>query len=247
MRTLLFNLLIICGFTTVAQTKIPLGVYSGNGGLWYIKNDSSFVFIAVENDFIKTAGVGKWSYRKDSIFTFWFDNSINSLLLYNNKVEYHSETKYSFDTMYLSGRAMGTDGKPCSFMSIKFAGTKYVFATNKEGYFNVKNHISHGFKAITFIKRIPPEYYPVTFELSPTNNVHIVNITIPFLDSSALIPKENNEKVEIPYTKRRPRSSWSIGYIPGKEPELRKLLIAAQTKQPLHKRYFAELLRRIKE
>ena len=239
--------LILLGISIFIQgpsQKMPLGVYTGNGGLWYLRPDSSFIFLKEENGLIKSAGVGKWHYTgKNDIAVFIFSDSLNSLVLNNYKAIYQTETRMPLDSVYISGRAIGMDGKPCSFISVFIEGKKYGSTADKDGIFHFRYPAGGGTNSLTFIKRIDPGYLPLTFQLSPNNNYHNLNITIPLLDSLSFLPVENS-RVELKLTPKN-ISMLTLGYLPNGIARFKTLISSAKNRQPLLIHYLQAILRMI--
>ncbi|MDB5209415.1 MAG: hypothetical protein JWQ30_242 [Sediminibacterium sp.] len=175
------------------EQKIRLieGIYSGGictdnaiCGYWLIKKDSTFIFVDFNKDDIKYIGYGSWRLSADSLIILNFKDSLLPILD-KSKAEYFSKTVPAFDSVYISGTIKDQNGAAVSYASI-IINQKYTIISDVNGYYKFSYPRKGGVQRVSVIKKIDG-YIPFEFELSPNNNDHVLNITLPLVDSATAL------------------------------------------------------------
>ena len=236
----------IFSFTKCYSQKSPLlikkGIYSGGicvdgaiCGEWIFKPDSSFVFIDFDKSYIKSAGIGKIIAVSDSFITVQFGKMLPALS--DIKIDYFSETKQSYDSIYFYGQINNTLNEQVQYASIVF-GDKWTTLSDSEGNFSGVFPLNSNEMLIEVIKKIDG-YPPIKVQLNPYNNYHKLKITIPKLDANSCISVDNFTDENTIYTfrifhnKLRRISSLSLTHISDDENLMISKLLEAKKEQPL--------------
>ncbi len=199
MKYYLMLILVLWSKVGLCQEKLsPLkeGVYSGGicidegiCGLWFIKSDSSFIFASFEDENLRNIGTGSWHLVNDSTIAFTFKDSLLPILQ-ALQTEYSSTNGASYDSIYISGQLKNPKGIGISSAHMRVEG-KYQIRSDDNGYFKAvfprKVKMSK-FEAINTIRG----YELVEVYLSPSNNMHTLNITLPLIDSSTCTNRYSN-------------------------------------------------------
>ena len=238
-----FFTLVFC--TSAYAQKLPAtfkaGFYSGGicldnavCGDWVLKPDSSFVFIEFDKSCIKKIGVGAITAATDSFITVKFNKSLPALSY--SKINYLSETKQSFDSVYFFGQLKNMLDQPIQYATIVYGGKRSTVSDGK-GAFSAVFPIKDEIHQIEIIKR--DEYYlPVRVQLNPNNNYHKFVINIPKADSDACITDQSAVLENATYTFRiindraKKKGSLSLVYISNDEQPMIHKLLEAKRRQP---------------
>ncbi|MBY0477144.1 MAG: hypothetical protein K2Q24_05825 [Chitinophagaceae bacterium] len=263
MRITLFILLfcypIITNAQSIKKSAPPNGLYSSgecfgekSSCYYFLNSDSSFIYLSNDYGIVDKIGIGIWFWNKnrkedgDSVISFLF-RDIESNILVNSKIEYISETKYSYDSIYISGKILSPDGTPKSFLPVNFKNTKLATGTNKEGEFKTVLHHSVKITAIEPWGYIPPAVYPVTLNLNPNNNVHNFEIIMAPFDSLSVLTVESGETISLKWTLKRPMlPGFGINFISEESTIMKKIIQEAILNQPDAANALRYLLNKIK-
>jgi hypothetical protein len=256
-KVIFLNLFVLIALITNGQKgkveKSIVGVFTGGNcyennkycGFWYLKADSSFIFITGKNQFANVAGTGKWklSTKEDSTFIFTFDTSVY-LLQPKAKISYEASTKFSHDSLYFHVNIVDETGKPGSFTSIK-TGSKVGYADkNGRADFAVFNEKKNN--KLTF-SCVGCNYADITIPVLPTGNYHSLSVTMSSVDSTTLSVISSGESVKISFTyKSNRRNDLYLTYRPEKKNELVSYIKNGINNQTMYKTYLGYLLDKIK-
>lgn len=238
-----FFTLVFC--TSAYAQKLPTifkaGFYSGGicldnavCGDWVLKPDSSFVFIEFDKSCIKKMEVGDITTVTDSFITVKFNKRVPALSF--SKINYLSETKQSFDSVYLFGQLNNMLDQPIQYATIVYGGKRSTVSDGK-GAFSAVFPLKDEIQQIEIIKR-DEHYLPVSFQLNPNNNYHKFVINIPKVDSDACITDQSTMLENATYTFRiindrtKKKGSLSLVYISNDEQPMIHKLQEAKSKQP---------------
>jgi len=170
--------------------KLPIGIYRGGicldeaiCGTWYIKQDSTFVFMDFYNANLKSFGTGNWRMKDKDYIEFNF-NEGSLPILKNAKISYQSETRKSYDSIYINGQinALSKFGK--NIMLGTFNNSYYI-RVDKNGHFrevysrSSNNLINNN----VIIRDLPDSLATIEIQLSAQTNYHTLSIDIPKDDS----------------------------------------------------------------
>jgi hypothetical protein len=244
MKYLIFFFTVV-SFTKCYSQKTPIlikkGIYSGGicldgaiCGDWILKPDSSFVFIEFDKSCIKKAAMGKITAVSDSFITVQFGKMLP--VLSNIKIDYFSETKQSFDSIYFYGQLKNTLSEPIPYATIVY-GDKRSTLSDSKGNFTGVFPLNEKPMQFEVIKK-DDGYSPIKVQLNPNNNYHKLTITIPKVDSNSCILVENFNTENTIYTFRifnnrlKKSSSLSLTYISDDEKLMINKLLEAKSKQP---------------
>jgi hypothetical protein len=215
-------------------------------GVWYLKKDSSFLYIQTGSDsIIRVLGIGTWSAPNDSSIRFSFQN-LKELQLLGLEIEYHGSTGKSYDTSYLSITVKGADRlKPFQLKTISFSEITKTTRTNKAGICNINFHRKEKVTYFTILNR-SENYYPVKVSLLPNVNVHEINITVPKIDALSCFYIEEFS-VGFSITSKKIMGPVSIKKISDKNDEFLSALNKAKEKQPLLRGQINHLITKLLE
>lgn len=180
----------------------PQGLYFGGKyfdklypGYYYFKNDSTFIYLGLawkkesgyENssdrhnpkrfftDSMLCFGKGKW-YLKDSFYTTEFEDMDNRFLdIRKDDVQYHSYSKYPYDTLFLKIHVTNFTPQTLGNASILFKEINIGAATDSMGLSEAKLPINLIKYPITVFK---PGFDEKIFRLIPNNNVHEITFSL---------------------------------------------------------------------
>ncbi len=186
-RLLLIILILVFTFKLEAQVIIKQGVYQGIientlSPFFYIKSDSTFLFIDIEKENLKHFGFGEWTFTRDSIFKFKFVDKILPVLQ-DIKLDYKTESIAPFDSIFIFGQIRSLDNKALDFASV-IINNKLSILTDKNGnfYFSCPRKIIP--YEVTIIKKIN-DYEIVSIPLNQSTNKHEVNVKIPTITTAS--------------------------------------------------------------
>ncbi len=167
----------------------PIGVYKGGicldeaiCGTWYIKQDSTFVFLDFYNMKLKSFGTGSWLLKNKNNIEFKFNEELLPVLK-NVKINYQSETKKSYDSIYIYGQinAVSKYGKD---IILGLFNNQYYVRVDKKGEFRgVFIRDSKFIKNNLIIRDLPDSLATIEIQLSSQSNYHTLIIDIPKEDS----------------------------------------------------------------
>ncbi len=177
------------------KSKVHYGIYEGKTEnltptTWILNDDSSFIFLSFEGNYIKYFDVGKWSEVKPGILNFTF-SEMNFPILQNVSYQYKTETIPSFDSVYIKGYLKNADGKGIANASIIF-NERHEIGTDQNGYFSITHLRNITYQNLTVVKKIDG-FENLTLPLNTNTNYHKLDITLSEIDStSANIGYGNN-------------------------------------------------------
>jgi hypothetical protein len=241
----LISFFIIISYTKCYSQKIPVaikeGIYSGGicldgaiCGDWIFKPDSSFVFIEFDKSCIKKIGMGNIKAVSDSFITVQFTKTLP--ILSKSKIEYISETKHSFDSIYFYGQLKNTLNEPIPYATILYSN-KWSSVSDSKGNFNAVFPSKEKLDQIEIINN-SDGYSPIKVQLNQNNNYHKLIITIPNVYSDSCFSVESSEMENATYTFRifnnafKRGSSLSLIYVSSDEKQMINKLSGAKNKQP---------------
>jgi hypothetical protein len=244
MKYLIFFFIII-SFTKCYSQKISLsikkGIYSGGicldgaiCGDWVLKPDSSFVFIEFDKSCIKKIAIGRITAVSDSFITVRFEKMLP--VLANSKIQYFSESKQSYDSIYFYGQLKNMLNEPIPFATIVF--NKWSTLSDSIGIFNAVFPLKEKSTQIEIIKK-SEGYLPIKVQLNQNNNYHNMIIIIPKVNFNSCISDGDFEVENTSYTFRifnnrfKKNSSLSLSYVSNDEKLIINKLLEAKIKQPL--------------
>jgi hypothetical protein len=190
MKNLFF--IILCTLCVVenasSQKSFSEGVYKGGicgdeavCGYWLLKSNKTFVYCDFQGNYIKHFGSGNWSMINDSIVSFNF-SEIKMPILEESIVNYTSETKPSFDSLYITGQLTNMQNKSISFASILVNG-KYQTVSTPEGNFSLVLPRTVILNNLIVINKLNG-YKPLELVFNKNNNHHNLKITMSSVDSA---------------------------------------------------------------
>jgi hypothetical protein len=187
------------------KTKVKLGLYeggfeSGNQGNWFLKKDSTFIFVNFEGYNIRHIGLGNWIADNDSMIKFTFTNEALPILQKAN-CQYLSETKAPYDSVFIKGQLKNVLNMSIEKASIIING-KYEVISNEDGYFSISYPRLFSPQELIVIKKISG-YEIVKFNLNSTANYHKLNIIIPVIDSTSCNTAYNSNLLMQPLQYKR--------------------------------------------
>lgn len=244
MKYLIFFFIIV-SFTKCYSQKIPVaikeGIYSGGicldgaiCGDWVLKPDSSFVFIEFDKSCIKKIGIGKIKAVSDSFITVMFTKTLP--ILSKSKIEYISETKHSFDSIYFYGQLKNTLNEPIPYATIVYSDKRSSVSDSK-GNFNAVFPLKEKLDQIKITKN-SDGYSPIKVQLNQNNNYHMLIITIPKVYSDSCFSIKSFELENTTYTFRIYNSAFKRGcslsliYVSSDKKQVINKLSGAKNKQP---------------
>jgi hypothetical protein len=221
--------------------------------LWFIKNDSTFIYIGRSIDYkIGFIRMGKWYYLGDSMLSFQY-KPLKSTLLLNSTIDYHAETKGSADSVYFN---VTLKGPTCAYPG--YCGL--VFDNEKKEYARFGQAVGYGFRGVgvfdngevsftihknsysgSFGVTSSPAYYPLTINTFPNNNYHTLIINVPLKDSTndVDISKFNEQPEVLRYRPSQPGKKMVfrdhdllINFITKDRTPLLDILFEAKKRQP---------------
>jgi hypothetical protein len=234
--------------TKCFSQKLPIaikeGIYSGGicldaaiCGEWILKMDSSFVFIEFDKSCIKKIGMGNITTMTDSFISVQFNKFLP--VLSNSKIEYLSETRESYDSIYVNGQLINKQNQPISYASIVYDDKRSTVSDSK-GYFNAVFPLTEKVTQIDLINKIDG-YPPLRVKLNQNHNYHRLIITIPKIEPASCATVENFEMENNTYTFRiiekgsKRSSSLSLTHVSNDKKNIITKLLEAKLYQPFLK------------
>ncbi len=251
---ILFILLLSQAITgqKIKLIKMPSQLYAGGQcveegrlcGLYWVRNNNTFLFIEGGNGFIKSAGTGTWKaqletsyeenvFHSDTIVYFKFKPSPDLRLL-KGIIDYHSETTGSPDSIYVEGLLKLENGEPAEIMDVSL-NQKKVAMTDTFGFFKFRIPFSKVTKQLKIHYNSFMKNYPVYLDLNLNHNYHRVNMVLPSLGDNPFIPIED-DRTDLKFLHKPHQLGLYVP--PQKKDFLLQLLKDAEKNQPLFKHYF---------
>jgi hypothetical protein len=189
MKKLFFLAFIVCLFHSAFSQKklVPQGIYEGGicadeaiCGYWIIDSNSNFIFLNFLGDYLRYIGTGNCFVENDTIVHFSFkENEIP--ILDKTEIHYSSETKQSFDSIYIIGSLKNHQNQSVSALVIVNDKYQTISDTNGNFKFVFPRTLSPCYLTVVNKAR---GYDLVEFSLNRTNNYYTLNIIMPSADST---------------------------------------------------------------